>query len=189
MTRTDRITLVRQLRHEGLSQRAIARRLDISKDTVRRDFDRLDAESAPDDAPEDPDAPQASEAPAAEDAPQDAPPADPGSSVAHARPIEDAPPALPRRIPAHDRLAVDVDLAQWPKLRVALAELATTGVDVERLIVQGLVTLAAGYRQGVATGDIPYGRPFHVLMLRVGPPEPGHVTPRRAFPPAPVEGA
>ncbi|MFK0155398.1 DeoR family transcriptional regulator [Streptomyces sp. NPDC090493] len=189
MTRADRRTLVRQLAGEDMSQRQIAARLGVSKDTVRRDLAELASEDepqdAPDDALDDPDAPQVTEAVPDMGAPQDEPPAAPESPASAARAAEGAPPALPRRIPAHDRLAVDIDLARWPKLRTALAELATTGVDTERLIVQALVTLAAGYRQGVAAGDTPYGHPFHVRLISVGPPEPGHAVPRRPAPPAP----
>ncbi|MEU9349058.1 helix-turn-helix domain-containing protein [Streptomyces sp. NPDC048278] len=197
MTRADRLTLVRQHAAEGKSQRQIAAHLGISKDTVRRDLELLASQpepqdepaDAPVDAPDDPDAPQVTEAAPAEAAPQDAPPAAPEPAASAARPVEGAPPVLPRRIPAHDRLTVDIDLAQWPPLRTALAELATTGVDTERLIVQALVTLASGYRQGVAAGDIRYGLPFHVRLISVGPPEPGLAVPRRPVPPAPAPGA
>ncbi|MEV4974426.1 HTH domain-containing protein [Streptomyces scopuliridis] len=44
--RDERRAEVRQLRGEGLSARAIATRLDVSKDTVRRDLEALSREAA-----------------------------------------------------------------------------------------------------------------------------------------------
>ncbi|MEU9388301.1 helix-turn-helix domain-containing protein [Streptomyces sp. NPDC048279] len=205
MTRADRRTLVRQLADEGLSQRKIAGRLGVSKDTVRRDLENTasqgDPGDAPDDEPDGGDAPQVSDAVAAEGAPldapgdepddggapQDAPPADPGSSVAHARPVEDAPPALPRRIPAGQTIVLDLD--QSPTLRRGLAELAATGLPPEALIAQAIAVLAVGYRQGVARGEIRPDRPFLVRSTTVGPPEPGRALPIRHAPPAPARGA
>ncbi|MFI7137222.1 helix-turn-helix domain-containing protein [Streptomyces massasporeus] len=182
MTRADRLELVRQLRHEGMSQRAIAKRLKVSKDTVRRDFERLDAEDAPDDeppgepstTPDDADAPQVSAGDQPDNggdgAPRDEPPGEP---VAH----------LTRRASA-DRL--DIDLRRRPGLRRDLALLAQTGCTAEQLVVTAVRVLAAGYQQGLAAGDVLPGRPFSVTRLSVAalalpgprvPPVPSPATP------------
>ena len=169
MTRADRLKLVRQLRVEGMSQRAIAKRLKVSKDTVRRDVERLDAEGAPDDeplaepddepstTPDDADAPQDSDGDrpdSGEDgAPRDEPPGEP---VAH----------LPRRVSATELV---IDLSRRPGLRRDLALLAQTGCTAEELVVTAVRVLAVGYRQGLAAGDVQPGRPFAVTRLSVGP--------------------
>lgn len=171
MTRADRLTLVRQHRAEGLSQRKIAERLGISKDTVRRDFEKLDAEDAPDDAPPaepgDPDAPQVS-AGASEGSASDGAP--PGEPVAQ----------LPRRVA--DPLA-DMDVSQWRALRRDLAVLAQTGQTPEALVHQAVVAMAHEYRQELARGDIQPGVPFLVSSVRLTPLR------HRARPAAPVQGA
>ncbi|MFF6825022.1 hypothetical protein [Streptomyces longwoodensis] len=187
MTRTDRRTLVRQLRGEGLSQRAIAKRLKISKDTVRRDL----ADDVPQDAPQDepgdatPDAPSETDAPQvsgtnpAERAPADEPPAapltEPDDGGAPDGGAQRAPVAhRPRQVAHPDRLVIDLGL--YPGLRDRLAELAGSGVDAERLIVQAVTALAAGYRRGVATARIVPG-PFEVRDVVVGPLGPGCTQP------------
>lgn len=182
MTRADRLKLVRQLRTEGMSQRAIAKRLKVSKDTVRRDFERLDAEPAPDDEPptepddepsttaDDVEAPQVSagDRPDSDedDAPRDEPPGEPVAQ-------------LPRRMSA-DRL--DIDLRHRAGLRRDLALLAQTGCTAEELVVTAVRVLASGYKQGLAAGDVLPGRPFAVTRLSVAamtlpgprvPPVPG----------------
>jgi len=163
VTRADRLTLVRQLREEGLSQRAIAKRLKVSKDTVRRDFERLDAEGEPhtetgDEPPPPPQtepAPQVSEGDAAATGMDGAPDAEPtGAPVAQ----------LPRRTSAG---RLDMDLRQWPGLRRDLAQLAQTGCTEEELVATAVRVLAAGYRQGLAAGDVQPGRPFAVTRLSV----------------------
>ncbi|WP_329338546.1 helix-turn-helix domain-containing protein [Streptomyces sp. NBC_00663] len=171
MTRADRLTLVRQHRAEGLSQRQIAQRLGISKDTVRRDFRRIDAEGAPDDAPptELPTAvaPQASVGDAEVGAPEGAPPGEPVAQ-------------LPRRVA--DPLA-GMDVSQWRALRRDLAILAQTGSTAESLVHQAVVAMAHAYRQALARGDIEPRVPFLVSEVRLTPLR------HRATAAAPVEGA
>lgn len=182
MTRADRLTLVRQLAEEGLSQRAIAKRLKVSKDTVRRDLERIPAEAEPGDAPpgepETADAPQVSAVEAEQDAPEDAPLHAPDAPVSelwdaplHEPDETDAPrdePAahLPRRV-AHQRL--EMDLAGRPALRRDLALLAQSGRTVEELVHQAVVTLAFGYRQALARGELAPGETFLVTGLTVRP--------------------
>ncbi|MFH9011205.1 hypothetical protein ACH4C6_07495 [Streptomyces sp. NPDC017943] len=164
MTRADRLELVRQLRVEGLSQRAIAKRLKVSKDTVRRDFDLLDAEDAPggepgDEPPTSPDDPGAPQVTAgdrpeseADGAPGDEPPGEPVAQ-------------LPRREPG-GRLVVD--LAGRSGLRRDLADL---GAHIDRspqdLVEMAVHALAVGYRQGVKAGDVLPGRPFQITRVSV----------------------
>jgi DNA-binding transcriptional MocR family regulator len=192
VTRADRLTLVRQLAKEGLSQRAIAKRLNISKDTVRRDLDRIAAEAEPDDAPaaepEAPAEPQVSEGVAEETVPEDAPLAEPQARVSELwdAPLDepdepDAPPAepvahLPRRV-AHQRL--EMDLAGRPAMRRDLAVLAQSGRTVEQLVSQAVIALAFGYRQALARGDLLPGETFLVTELTVQPaPRPAARTAR-----------
>ncbi|MEH0547320.1 DeoR family transcriptional regulator [Streptomyces sp. B21-105] len=200
MTRADRRTLVRQLRDEGLSQRKIAGRLKVSKDTVRRDLDEIERQDAdadapgdaPPAAPDDPLAPQVSvgDSPVSAPpvAPVAAPPAEPAragepggaSPMAH-----DAPPAdLPRRVSAQ---RLEIDLRRSPGLRRDLAVLASTGMSVEEAIAQAVTVLAAGYRRGLAQRRIVPG-PFVVRDVYVSPPMPARLVPRRPET-APPEGA
>lgn len=191
MTRTDRRTLVRQLSQQNLSQRQIAARLGISKDTVRRDLEAIEREGEPGDAPpaapDDADTPQVSEGDEPEGAPQDAPPAEPDD----VREAHDAAPGapvaqLPRRVSA---ARVEIDLRQWPGLRRDLAVLADGGFDDPvDAIAQAVKVLATGYRQGLAQRRIIPG-PFVVRHLVVGPPMPDQLLPRRPAPAAPAEGA
>lgn len=157
MTRADRLTLVSQLKDEGLSQRAIARRLKVSKDTVRRDLDRLAAEAAPDDAPagepDVADAPQASVGTVEEGAPEGA---TPGEPVAQ----------LPRRV-ANPLAGMDV--SQWPAVRRDLAVLAQTGRTAEALAHQAITALAHFYGRALAAGDIEPGQPFIVSSMVLRP--------------------
>ncbi|WP_329597784.1 helix-turn-helix domain-containing protein [Streptomyces pseudovenezuelae] len=182
MTRADRLTLVRQLAEEGLSQRAIAKRLKISKDTVRRDLERITAEAEPGDEPpaepETGDEPQVAEAVDVGSAPQGAPPAEPQAPVAELwdAPLDepdepDAPPSepvahLPRRV-AHPRLEMDLD--GRPAMRRDLAVLAQSGRTVEQLVSQAVIALAFGYRQALARGDLLPGETFLVTELTVKP--------------------
>ncbi|MER6532989.1 helix-turn-helix domain-containing protein [Streptomyces sp900105755] len=191
MTRADRLTLVRQHRAEGMSQRQIAKRLGVSKDTVRRDLEQIasrdETPAETDDAPDDPDAPQVAAASTVGDAPAVEPPGEPESLAPAIRPVADAPPVLPRRIPVGHRLVLDLERS--PSLRRGLAELAATGLSPEALVAQAVAVLAVGYREGVARGRIRSDAPFLVRGMTVGPPEPGHAVPRRTLPPAPAEGA
>lgn len=173
MTRADRLTLVRQLAEEGLSQRAIAKRLKVGKDTVRRDLERLAAEDEPDDAPPvetgDLAAPQVSEAMPEEsapgDAPQDAPVARQGAPDDAPVASQGAPGApLVRRV-AHPRL--EMDLRQWPATRRDLAVLRQSGRSVDELVSQAVVVLAFGYRQALDRGEIEPGEPFTVTDMTV----------------------
>jgi DNA-binding CsgD family transcriptional regulator len=157
----------------GLSLRQMAKRLGISRDTVRRDLDDIDRASSQT-------APQASEG-AAESAPpvevaaavvaETAPPAeDPGAHAVEAV-AQPAPVArLPRRMADTE---LTIDLARWPALRRDLAVLAETGISPEGLINQAVVVLAFGYRQGVRSGAIRPDRAFVVRDMAVGPP-PGY---------------
>ncbi|EPD63149.1 helix-turn-helix domain-containing protein [Streptomyces sp. HGB0020] len=181
MTRADRLVLVRQLRDEGLSQRAIAKRLKVSKDTVRRDFERLDAQDAPDSEPdtkpgdeplvqpESEAAPQASEAAATDSGTDSAPDAEPPTE-----PVAQ----LPRRTGAG---RLEMDLSQWPGLRRDLALLAQTGCTPEELVATAVRVLASGYKQGLAAGDVQPGRPFAVTRLSVA----ALSLPGRRVPPVP----
>lgn len=160
MTRADRLTLVRQLSDQGLSQRAIAKRLNIGKDTVRRDLERIAAEAEPDDAtpaePDDQDAPQVSDGAAEGDAPMGAP---------HSAPL--AP--LPRRLTGPLALPDGFDLRQWPAVRRDLATLAQTGMPVEKLVHDAITSVAHHYRQALAAGDIEPGTSFKVSHVTLRP--------------------
>lgn len=153
MTRADRLTLVRQLAQEGLSQRAIAKRLKVSKDTVRRDLDRIAAAAEPDGAPPSetagPAEPQvtgdALEGPAPGGAPQGAPVAqvpDPHAGI---------------------------DVSQCRGLRHDLALLAQTGKPAEALVYQAVIAMAHAYRRALAHGDITPGVPFCVREMALTP--------------------
>jgi hypothetical protein len=175
VTRADRLTLVRQLREDGLSQRAIAKRLKVSKDTVRRDLERLAAEAEPEDAPPAepvvPTAPQVSDGDGAESAPSEAPGAEPGTprltQAGEDVTEESAPVAqLPRRV-AHSRLEMDLD--RWPAMRRDLALVALCGRPVEEMVSQAVVAVAFCYRQALARGDLEPGEPFLVTGMTLRP--------------------
>ncbi|WP_405994992.1 DeoR family transcriptional regulator [Streptomyces sp. NBC_00986] len=160
MTRGDRRTLVHKLRdEEGLSQRQIARRLNISKDTVRRDLE-IAPEAAPDDAPpaepDTPLAPQAGEGDAAERAPGHEPDDAP-----------DARAALPRRFLA-DPLA-GIDVSQARALRRDLAVLAQSGMSAEAVVHLAVVCLAHQYGKELAAGRIRPGQRFVVRSMDLRP--------------------
>lgn len=161
MTRADRRTLVCQLHEEGLSQRAIAKRLKVSKDTVRRDLEKATAEDAPDDAPPaetaDTAAPQASDAAGQDSAPGDAP--------------QDAPVAHPH---------AGIDVSQCRGLRHDMALLAQTGKPAEALVFQAVAAVAYAYKLALARGDIEPGVPFVVREMQLVPLR------HRATRPAPV---
>jgi hypothetical protein len=169
VTRADRLTLVRQLREEGLSQRAIAKRLKVSKDTVRRDLEQIAAEAEPDDAPPaetgDPDAPQVSATVPEESAPDDAPPVETGDPAApQGAPMASQGAPVARRV-AHPRL--EMDLRQWPAMRRDLAVLRKSGRSVDELVSQAVIVLAFGYRQALDRGEVEPGEPFTVTGLTV----------------------
>lgn len=153
MTRTDRRTLVRQLAETGMSQRKIAARLRVSKDTVRRDLAALESQSGDGDAP--PDAPVASDAPQVTlcDTPEGAPL---GAPVAR----------LPRRVA---QPLDGVDLRQWPAVRRDLAVLAQTGRSPQALAHQAITALAHHYARALAAGDLEPGQPFIVRDMVLCP--------------------
>lgn len=170
MTRTDRLTLVRQLSEQGLSQRAIAKRLNIGKDTVRRDLERIASMDEPGDAPpaepDDQDAPQVSGGDTEGDAPSGAPRVAP-----LAQPDQAATP-LPRRMAqAGGPLALPdgFDLRQWPAVRRDLATLAQTGQSPETLVHHAITAVAHHYRQALAAGDIAPGESFTVSHVTLRP--------------------
>ncbi|MET7679368.1 hypothetical protein [Streptomyces sp. NPDC005423] len=176
MTRADRRTLVRQLRGEGMSQRAIGRRLNVSKDTVRRDLGKDAPDTGPDGAtpgePDMADEPQASGVDAAEPAPSGAP--------------DDAPEAraaLPRRFLADPLAGIDVSRA--PALRRDLAVLAQSGMSAEALVHLGVVSLAHQYAKELAAGRIKVGQRFVVRSMDMRPAGP---TPPPAASPAGTAG-
>lgn len=160
MTRADRLTLVRQLSDQGLSQRAIAKRLNIGKDTVRRDLERIAAEAEPDDAPpadpDETDAPQVSDGAAEVDASRGAPLSAPVAP-------------LPRRMTGPLALPDGFDLRRWPAVRRDLATLAQSGLPVEKLVHDAITSVAHHYRRALAAGDIEAGQSFTVTHVTLRP--------------------
>ncbi|MFG2515995.1 helix-turn-helix domain-containing protein [Streptomyces sp. NPDC048584] len=149
-----------------LSHRDMAQRLGISKDTVRRDLEALDAEVAQP-------APPASRADAsnadqvAHTAPQvSAEPAPPCATAADTMAQAAPPVELPRRVA--DPLA-GIDVSQWRALRRDLAVLAQTGQSAEALVHQAVVALAHHYRQALDRGELQPGRPFVVTGMSLRP--------------------
>lgn len=170
MTRTDRLTLVRQLKKGGLSQRAIAKRLGVSKDTIRRDFERIAAEVEPDDAPpaepDDQGAPQVSEGDAEGGAPVDAPQGAPVAPL----PRRMAQTAQPVGAPGGPlALPEGFDLRQWRAVRRDLATLAQSGLSAEKLAHDAITAVAHSYRQALAAGDIRPGESFTVSHVTLRP--------------------
>ncbi|MFF8980209.1 DeoR family transcriptional regulator [Streptomyces cellulosae] len=165
----------------GLSHRALAQRLGVSKDTVRRDLEamaqqalRRGATAAPqaveggasDAAPGGAPAPRAVERGAAEPAPGGAPAPQPVEGGAVDAAPGGAPVPLPRRSTAGQLV---LDLADRPGLRRDLALLAQTGCTAEDLVTTAVRVLAAGYGRGLAAGHVRPGRPFAVTGVSVGP--------------------
>lgn len=146
----------------GLSHRQLAKRLGVSKDTVRRDLEALAQEPEHHDAPG---APQVSEGGADDDAPTGA------LGDSHA-PTPDAPgeppPGLPRRVA--DPLA-GMDVSQWRAVRRDLAVLTLSGCSAEAAVHQAVVAVAHFYRQALARGELEQGQPFLVtdMTLRTAP--------------------
>jgi transposase-like protein len=169
VTRADRRTLVRQLSEEGLSARAIAERIGVGKDTVRRDLAALERRSAtqgaPSSEPRTPDAPQAGEGDPEEAAPQDAPVAQLPLRVA--QPLD------------------GMDLSQWPAVRRDLADLVRCGRTPEGLAHMAITAMAHAYRQALARGDLEPGQWFQVREMTLTPlPHRGSQVPSG---PAPAE--
>ena len=149
--RRTRVADLRQAEPD-LSQREMAERLGLSKDTVRRDLEAIDRELAqsapPAQEPTAQTAPQASEGGAGESAP-------------------DAPAAgLPRRVA--DPLA-DMDVSQWRALRRDLAVLAQTGSRAEALVHKAVVAVAHHYGKALARGDLRPGVPFLITGMTLKP--------------------
>jgi DNA-binding transcriptional MocR family regulator len=149
--RRARVAELRQAEPD-LSHREMAQRLGISKDTVRRDLEALDAEAAQT-AP-------ATEKPLAQTAPQ---------VNGHGAPerAPDAPAAgLPRR--DADPLA-GMDVSQWRALRRDLAVLAQTGRSAEALVHQAVTAVAFSYRQALTRGQLQPGQPFLISAMQLRP--------------------
>lgn len=160
MTRADRLTLVRQLAQEGLSQRAIAKRLKVSKDTVRRDLDRIAAAGEPDGAP-----PSETAGSAEPQVTGDAPEGPAPGGAPQGAPVAQVP----------DPHA-GIDVSQCRGLRHDLALLAQTGKTTEALVYQAVIAMAHAYRRALARGDITPGVPFCVREMALTP------LPHRAVP-------
>lgn len=163
--RRARVAQLRQAEPD-LSHREMAQRLGISKDTVRRDLDALDADAAQPAPPAD-QAPAPEPDPVAHPAPQvseaDASPADTATDPV----AQTAPPAqLPRRVA--DPLA-DMDVSQWRALRRDLAVLMLTGRTAEAMVHQAVVALAHCYRQALTHGELEHGQPFLVSGMTLRP--------------------
>ncbi|MFD9445484.1 helix-turn-helix domain-containing protein [Streptomyces sp. NPDC060006] len=190
MARSERRKLVAELRaaEPGLSLRQMARRLGLSRDTVRRDLDDINQQAALSATPVAEPAP-----PVAGYATADAGGADPVTHTApqvnggsadgaadSAPPAEASAPAVAQRAPLVQRLTGplalpdEVDLRQWPAVRRDLATLAQTGVPVEKLVHDAIVTMAHHYRKALAAKVIERGQSFtvHDMTLRPLPVAP-----------------
>lgn len=158
---------VAQLRRDepDLSVRAMAQRLGLSRDTVRRDLEELErqgAQSAPPGREGAPDVVQR-DAPVAQSAPRV-----PGGGAQEA--VQFAPSAgLPRRVA---QPLAGVDLSQWPAVRRDLAVLAQTGRTAEALAHQAITALAHHYARALARGDIERGQEFIVSSITLRPLSP-----------------
>ncbi|MDN3021562.1 HTH domain-containing protein [Streptomyces sp. S.PB5] len=172
MTRADRLTLVRQLHEEGLSRREIGKRLKVSKDTVRRDLDRIKAEDesadAPPGEPDEADAPQASEAAAEDSAPGDEPPGEPVAQEADDRAPQAAPPAAPVAEEEPVRPVLRIDLVRRPRLLRNLAALLDLGLKAPAVIDMAVAAFTDAYRHALARGELRPGEPYEV-RTRVRP--------------------
>jgi hypothetical protein len=135
---------VRRLDGEGLSRRAIADRLGISRYMVGR----LLAESVADRPAE-----------VADVADQVA---DRSATVADHAP--DRP--LPQRVA---QPLDGFDVSQWPAVRRDLAVLAQTGRSAEALAHQAVTAMAHHYRRALDHGDIAAGQPFIVTQMTLRP--------------------
>lgn len=155
MTRTDRRTLVRQLADEGLSQRQIAVRLGISKDTVRRDL-RQDVRQ-----PE-----QDSAAGQAPDEPQDPPQGAPGDAPA---PGPGAPPETVAHPVAQGGARLVLELDQMPRLAADLAVLARSGWSAVDVLGRAVGAVADAYRLALREGLIDEGVPFFLPPIELRP--------------------
>ncbi|MBZ6259728.1 HTH domain-containing protein [Streptomyces olivaceus] len=159
---------VARLRHNepDLSHRDIAQRLGISKDTVRRDLEALDADVAQT-APAVDEAHAQDAPPVAHPAPQvtdeTAPPAEHSAAT-----VAPSAPARPLPVRHADPLA-GMDVSQWRALRRDLAVLAQTGRAPEALVHQAVVAVAHAYKQALASGELEPGRPFLISSMQLRP--------------------
>ncbi|MEW2570466.1 hypothetical protein [Streptomyces sp. NPDC047070] len=164
-----------------LSLRQMGLRLGLSRDTVRRDLvdlDRLAAEDATAAAeaappvveaatgdagatgPVSQTAPQVSTG-GARDAADSATPAEvPAAPVAQRAP-------LPRRLAGPLALPDGFDLRQWPAVRRDLATLAQTGMPVEKIVHDAIVSVAHHYRRALDAGAIQVDQPFTVVDVKL----------------------
>ncbi|MFJ2178914.1 hypothetical protein ACIOHE_39225 [Streptomyces sp. NPDC087851] len=156
MSRDDRRAAVRQLDREGLSARAIAARLNIGKDTVRRDLAALS---------------------------QDAPPPDSRLTTALVGllllgRVRHGAPAAERHGSPADELATGgrLTVALTPELREHLDVLAEAGHSPEDAVRYAAEVLADTYRHAWDYDRCPRGvRP----TIRIGPaPRPPRPTPQ-----------
>ncbi|MFI1767498.1 HTH domain-containing protein [Streptomyces sp. NPDC020800] len=164
LTITARRAMVAELLRQepGISQRSIAARLGVSKDTIRRDVDAIEAaqrQAAPrpaDAEPEPaPDAPQRAE--------DDAPPSTP-----------DAPPvALDDAPPGADHLTVPLG----DQLRAGLATLAEAGHSPEDAVRLAVAVLARAYEGAWKFGLYPRGAAPRVQVVKLHPYDPKGATP------------
>ncbi|MGW5123013.1 DeoR family transcriptional regulator [Streptomyces sp. NPDC004069] len=154
-TRQLRRERVRQLAQSEpeLSHRAIAARLGLSKDTVRRDLEKVEQmaqnSGAAADEPEEPQV-------VAGGADESVPTAEPDASDR----------VLPKRVA---QPLAGIDLSQWPAVRRDLAVLAQTGRSAESLAHQAIVEMAHQYRQALARGELVPGQPFIVTDMVLRP--------------------
>ncbi|MCM1976810.1 MULTISPECIES: HTH domain-containing protein [unclassified Streptomyces] len=184
MTRADRRTLVRQLAGEGLSRRAIAKRLNVSKDTVRRDLDATAQDNTPDNTPDsapgsapviDPPEPPAPQA-AGGDLPDTAPDSAPDTAPVVEPPAPQGAPVA--QVPDPH---AGIEVSRCAGLRRDLALLAQTGKSPQALVYQAVIAMAHAYRLARARGDVAPGVPFTVHSMRLAP------LPHRAGPAGPAE--
>jgi hypothetical protein len=142
----------------GLSLRQMARRLGISRDTVRRDLediDRASSQDAPSSDAMSQTAPQASAGVVAESAtPGEASATGPSQgATAAGLPLQAAQPLA------------GVDLAQWPAARRDLADLVRSGRTAEGVAHMAITAVAHAYRQALARGDLQVGQRFLVSTV------------------------
>jgi hypothetical protein len=148
VARVERRAAVRHLAQQepGLSHRAIAARLGIGKDTVRRDLAQGGAPAA---AP-----------PAAPDAPP-TPPDAPSGELA-------APPDAPDDAVAHDGGRLVIEL--YPGLVEDLATLRLTGSTDEAVVDYAVAQLAGAYRNAIRLGVLKAGDPIDITTISLRPP-------------------
>lgn len=165
LDRDTRRTAVRQLADDGLSQRRIARRLGVSKDTVRRDLAELAQTDAPDPEPAAPATTSACATPA--------PPGEPPAPEACATPAPDDEPPAPEPAPPaptgaplpDDWLAIGLD----DDLRDHLAVLQSTGRTLTAAIRDSIELLADAHRDAWDYEECPRGTAPRIYGVRYRP--------------------